>query len=233
MTSDTHPQDNIEPAREVDRYEASSLTFSPGARAIIEDLSGGSGKLHVEVVGAKQCHYILFHYPKSLSDKFALEDNAPVLVRSMCRNHHLCAFRTTVIKNLKAPVRLLILRYPEQFDALNMRRYDRIESVVRVEIFFQGNDYKGVIVNLSRGGCRIIVRSEPGVELPTLNKDNEVFLIFTLPGHDEELTVAGQCREVNLSGERLSVGIAFMFLPDKMAQIIDDFVLDLKSWLRL
>ncbi len=233
MTSRTCSQVEKKTDHEVDLFDAAQLTFSPGTRALVENLSGGGCKCRVEIVGVKRQQYILFHYSRELSGTVCFEENASVLVRSMCHDHHLCGYKTTVIKILKTPVPLLILRYPEQFEAINMRQYDRIQSVVLVEVFYQGHDYSGVIINLSRGGCRLVIRTNSNVKvLPSLKPDDDLFLIFTLPGENQEFYVAGQCRVVTPEADRYSIGVQFMHLSDKKAQAIDDYVLDLKGWLK-
>ncbi len=124
--------------------------------------------------------------------KFELEIGEELMVR-IASSGQMLGFWTKVLDRIDRRGTLYLLSFPEQVDALNMRKAERMNLFVPVQIRLTGGSgdghlerfFEGALVNISVDGCRLNAK--------TMFEDNPwCELRFRLPGVDEEFVVSGR-----------------------------------------
>lgn len=213
---------------QMQRFPGTDLDIAPGTRVLLDFLWPGK-KYWAEFIGMKRGRYILLHPPVNAKTLENYKHDTQATVRYVHKDFHVCGFTTWVQKLIVKPVPLLFLAFPKQVEVLNMRRHDRTASVVPVVVYHNEEECRGFIVNISKGGCRIVVKNGNGSPAP--DEGAEIFSSFRLLDGNKDIYALGVVRSVEHKGTKISLGVQFKELADDVVGAIDEFVFSLKEFL--
>ncbi len=212
----------------VQRFDAAHLELRPGTRMLLEPVGWGR-KYWCECVGVKRGRFLLVQPPATLEAREALKEEETTTVRFVNPDYNVCGFTTHIAHVIHKPMSLLFLRFPEHFEVLNMRRHDRAHSLIPVTISHAGQEAKGFIANISRGGCKIVLKTSESSPPPPIEVGGGIFCSFALLGEGHDIHASGTVRGVGTHGERVSIGVEFQDLSEDMGEHIERFVLEIKD----
>ena len=120
-----------------------------------------------------------------------LEAGERIVVRTLQAGKAL-GFETTVRQVVDSPVRLYFVELPKAVEVIQLRKAERLDVFVPVDLRFatgKGDDadtllLKGNMLDVSGGGCRVFTKR--GIPAATV-----VNVSFTLPGERHDCVVAG------------------------------------------
>ena len=219
----------IDPSQ-MQRFPGSDLDIAPGTRVLLDFLWPGK-KYWAEFIGMKRGRYILLQPPVNAKTLENYRKDTQATVRYVHKDYHVCGFTTWIEKLIVKPAPLLFLSFPKHVEVLNMRRHDRTTSVVPVVVYHDEKEHRGFIVNISRGGCRMVVKSGEGMVPP--GQGSEIFSSFRLLDGNKDVYALGMVRSVEQNGDKVSLGVQFKDLSDDVAGAVEEFVLSLKEYLAL
>jgi len=211
------------------RFPGTDLDIAPGTRVLLDFLWPGK-KYWAEFIGMKRGRYILLHPPVNAKTLENYKQDTQATVRYVHENYHVCGFSAWVQKLIVKPVPLLFLSFPKHVEVLNMRRHDRTTSVVPVTVYHDEKECRGFIVNISKGGCRIVVKDGDGKGF-TPEQGAEIFSSFRLLDGNKDIYALGLVRSAEKNGDKISLGVQFKELADDVSGSIEEFVLSLKEYL--
>jgi len=107
-------------------------------------------------------------------------------------------------------------------ETVRLRRHDRATALIPATLFLGGGEHKGYIINISLGGCRLVLQG--GGEPPEIVKDSEAFCGFHVPGHDDECYVRSIVRTIGTSGTRIVLGLKFENLEGAPQEAVETYV---------
>lgn len=218
-------QENTKQAPKVTRKKGTELTFQIGTRVLIEPT--GSGKrFWTEMIGMVRGKVLLVRLPGQLELRQLLKPETDISARFLYDGYNICGFRTSVAAVVPKPLPLLYLHCPTHFEIMNLRQHDRVNCFFPSTIFHDGAEHYGPVVNLSRGGCRIITDSpsENGDGAPSIQQDDEIFCQLKLEEGGEEFFVKGMVKSSSIMGDKLMLGVEFDDTPQEAEDAIDAFV---------
>ena len=114
-------------------------------------------------VGMKKNRYIVVTYPLAYdAEKTRLIPGSMVTVNYLCQNNFF-EFHSKIIEIITHPVDLLVLEYPDIQQTVQRRVHQRINCFIsaNITINIRNSDecFKGVIKDISKGGCLYLIRS--------------------------------------------------------------------------
>jgi c-di-GMP-binding flagellar brake protein YcgR len=230
-TDSTGPVVTIDPGQ-VESFDARRLDVRPGTRVLLQP-PWPADKLWAEFVGMKRGRFILLLLPQptALQVRDILKEDEPVTVRFVQEGCRICGFKTRVAQVLGSPAPMLVLRFPDTCEAFNMRRHDRASSLLPATLFHDGRELRGTIADLSRGGCRVVLRGSGSGGETFVPQGAEVLCSFSLPGGDQAVAAKGLVRNAGQNGGKTVLGVQFWELSAQDSRAVEDFVLMIKDCL--
>ena len=119
------------------------------------------------------------------------------------------AFRSTLLSLIKEPYRLSILTYPTSIENINLRKHERISSLIAAEISVNGQLHEGIIADISNGGCSFEFNKSDQRAFPELKVLDEIVISMLLKETSGATVFNSTVRSVRMDKESMMVGIQF------------------------
>jgi hypothetical protein len=204
--------------------------IEPGGRVLL-DPDGLGKRFWTEFIGLVKGKYLLLRLPMQVGIREALEVDAPVTVRYIQGGCRVCGFKTSVAGMNFKPFPLLFLHHPDRVESLSLRRHERVACSLPGRVFQEGQEWEGMIVNISQGGCRMVLDGGNGASGGTPQADEEIFCSIRLLDSDEELYVRGMVRTVDAKAGNTVLGIQFVEPTEEQAGRIGEYVEGIREYL--
>lgn len=216
-------------------HDAAMLSISIGTKILVEP-AGMGDRFKSDFVGMVRGSYLIVKVPRipGLNDFLYVEK--PVTVRYL-HEGQVYGFGSEVVWNLSAPYRLLFLKYPKSIESLNLRKAQRVDCFLPIELGGAGSDGEyirvtGMMLNLSAGGCQLVLDSKEDENgLPSFSVDEKVELTFTMMGTDMPIALTGKVKNISLHKNRMYIGLMFQDMDDEHRQAISSYVENVTDYL--
>ncbi|MBN1545245.1 MAG: flagellar brake protein [Syntrophaceae bacterium] len=119
------------------------------------------------------------------------------------------AFRCTLLGLIKEPCRFSILSYPESFEVINLRKYERVSCIIDAGIRINENFYEGIITDISMGGCSFDFSKSDITEFPNVNILDKVSVSMNLKDKEFMENIGAIVRSIRKDENNLSLGLQF------------------------
>jgi c-di-GMP-binding flagellar brake protein YcgR len=97
-------------------------------------------------------HFLIIQTPP-LPDIASKRYEKNHLVISYLFSGRVYAFSCTLLGLVKELYRFLNLSYPEAIETISLRKYERISCIIATEVSVKGQAYRGIVSDISKGGC--------------------------------------------------------------------------------
>lgn len=221
----------------VAKKEGAALGIQLSTPMLIEP-QGMGDRFKTEFIGMGRGQFIVARLPRMAGVTEHLYVEKKVTVRYVFQGN-VYGFESEVLWTQVTPFRLLFLRYPDTVEILNLRKCQRVDCYLPVKIGVgegvgedggQYSEYEGMILNLSCGGCQLVVDSAPEGGL-NIKVDSELTLEFKMVGADKTTRVKGKAKNVNLNKNRSYLGVMFDGVPDEVRDAIENYVSNVTEYL--
>jgi c-di-GMP-binding flagellar brake protein YcgR len=174
------------------------------------------------LVGRETGRYLIVRTPAPPDSPYRLSESETIRVR-YAHMGEIFEFRSSVIKLIQDPFALSFLAYPEQVEHVNLRKFPRISCCIPAALSHQGFSHSGLILDISRSGCRFCLK--PGSYMGTLPRVGDniriAFPIFDIEGARQ---FDGTIRNLSTDARGDSLGIEFVGVPPEVAGKIDAYI---------
>jgi len=132
----------------------------------------------------------------------------PLLVRYL-HDGVIFGFRTFVSGTVVEPLPLVFLNWPERVEAHSVRQSRRLDTFIPCHLKLQGTGHDASIIDISAGGCQVVLVRSAGVAAPDPEHAPQVEL--RIPTTDEETPrqIEGVVRRCHADQSRIELGIQF------------------------
>ncbi|MBI2939775.1 MAG: flagellar brake domain-containing protein [Chloroflexi bacterium] len=209
-----------------------SLFFEPGARATIE-LEGQQEPYSSRIEDVVDDTLVLAA-PMRGGDVIRLEQGQKILL-SVMRRMNPYFFETTVVSNRAESTPLLVVKRPPDNTGVPKRQYIRVEVLIDpVQIWVEedgkyGKTIRGMLLNISAGGCLLMARE-------SIPEHANILLKFSLPLNFGQMMVNGETlrtwERVGDGGRTYRTSVSFRDVPDKDRDRVIKFVFQRERELR-
>lgn len=161
------------------------------------------------LAGLETDRVIMVRIPASDRIRDYLDQDRAVAVRYVVSNA-LHTFRSTVLKHTWHPFPLLFLSYPESIDRVDLRKSPRTDSFIRAKVFIGKEQHPGAMVDLSRAGCRLVVKFSSGCPPQAMAINERIKLAADFSGKGNYEPIEGIIRNAMVDNDKAVLGIHFM-----------------------
>ncbi|CCO23877.1 PilZ domain-containing protein [Maridesulfovibrio hydrothermalis] len=168
-----------------DKLKAAS---TPGMRVAVE-LAGLNDKAPSIVIGGEPAKYVIVKEPmvhpadKALWSEYLYSGNEATV--RYIHDGIASGFKTTIIKLINSPDKLLFLKYPKRIETYNLRRHKRVSCFLEAEVEINGKRIVAVVEDLSSSGCCITYIKDDKIKDPEIGDDFNVYCpYFTENGNN-------------------------------------------------
>ncbi|MBF0459672.1 MAG: PilZ domain-containing protein [Nitrospirae bacterium] len=164
----------------------------------------------------------------STDRKGALLNNSAVFVTFLF-NGIFYSFKSMLTGIVEKPIEFIIIDYPETIEEYTMRCHKRVECILPVKVIYDGSMLDGTIINISLGGCKLMVKErhsmDSGVEVCSNFHLGTVILIQISIYHTNEyLQVHGTIKNITQEKSDRYYGVQFIDLTDSIKQALSNYI---------
>jgi len=95
----------------------------------------------------------------------------------------------------------------------------------------QYTEYDGMMLNLSCGGCQLVLDAASG-DLPPIAVDTELTVTFRMFEADRDTRITGKAKNINVTKQRMYLGLMYGELPADVRDGIDNYVNNVAEFLQ-
>jgi c-di-GMP-binding flagellar brake protein YcgR len=187
-------------------------------------LKGTEGRLKSSVVGSELDKYLIIRTPRVTGTAIMLNEGDNVSVTYLCSGT-VYGFQSTLLHQVQKPAPLIFLSWPELIETKDIREHHRIEAYLAATANIHGRECKGMIYDISLGGCRFTATiSAPAAEAEALQVQvgEPILLTFELPGVGRPLQLSGETRNVAQDSTGSTWGVKFADLDaDELRELLN------------
>lgn len=222
MTATSHTESNFVDTNSVERHTGSTLSLEVGLDVLVE-IQGLGKRFKASLVGGEPGRYIIIKPPAARSSTESLLAESLLTLRFLMSRGRICGFQSEVKQVLTKPYRLIFVSFPAYFEILNLRKHDRVHCYQPVTFYVETHEYQGHILNVSTGGCLIVMPPATGVA-DALAEQSEAVLHFRKFDSEDTGYVQGRIKKVAENADQTSVAVEFDDLTDDVRASIESYV---------
>ena len=148
-------------------------------------------KFHTKIIGWRKGSFIALRTPVHRGFRVSIPQDVDISVRFFSEGS-LFVFTTRVSFYISSPIFATFIFYPETFDEIKVRRYDRIQVYIPVEAFDEGKKVEGTFLDLSLGGALFVTKNR-------FDQGKTLSFSFYLPDGNKMTNVLAEVRSVRSS----------------------------------
>lgn len=118
-------------------------------------------------------------------------------------------FPAEILTTVAKPCFLLFVSYPDRITVTEIRKHQRTLCTLPVILASPHGDGQAVIVDLSRGGCKLCMELTGQSGMRQLMEGDHVILKTCFSANGESVRGIGIVRQTEITGSKLHVGLAF------------------------
>ncbi|MBU0991556.1 MAG: flagellar brake protein [Proteobacteria bacterium] len=136
------------------------------------------------------------------------------------------AFQTKIIDSISKPYKLVFLEYPKIIEKHELRNYKRAKCLFPAKVIFDNKNCPGLVVDISRRGCKCQIKMVSGEKYPAFRLDDQVNLSCKFPGIEGNVEIIGTLRNLKKNKQEIILGVSFSKTnSDDIQQIINQYIL--------
>jgi hypothetical protein len=168
----------------------------------------GLGSSRSRLVGMEPGNFLIILTPPIANIGSKLYQKNHGIVRYLFSGR-VYAFRSTLLSLIKDPYRLAILTYPASIENINLRKDERISSLIAAEMSAKEQSYEGIISDISNGGCSFEFNKSDQRAFPDIRVLDEVVISMLLKETSSATVFNATVRGVRMDNENMLAGIQF------------------------
>ena len=176
--------------------------------SVLLQVEGIKERLKAVLVGLEPSRYIILNIPSISVLNEEMKVGSEIVVRYVFMGN-VFAFRATVLGHIADPFPLTFISYPQEIESRNLRSETRVECHIPADVYIHNKRTSGVILDISFKGVRLVCET---ADTRKIEIDDEIFLIFPLPGIKGEQNFIGKIKNIVMDGKKASLGVQFMDL---------------------
>jgi c-di-GMP-binding flagellar brake protein YcgR len=171
-------------------------------------LLGLEGRSRSILVGMEPDNYLLIRTPIVPGILNRLREGNRVTV-SYLGSGRVCGFQSSLLGHVMKPVPLMFLAYPKAMEIYHLRKEQRVSCLFPANAKVVGRSYQGVILDISRGGCRFSCDTSSEMDISKIQIGEQINLILQWMGVAEDQVLAGRVRSKSQDSSKIVIGVEF------------------------
>jgi hypothetical protein len=168
----------------------------------------GLGSSQSRLIGLDYGNYVIIQTPSLACIRSKLFEKNHGIIRYLFSGH-VYAFHCTLLSVVTEPYRFSILSYPESLENMNLRKHERVSCIIAAEVNLKGRMNKGIVSNISMGGCSFEFDRSSQREFPDLKVQENVIIALYLNDQGAAAVYNAVIRKVQIDQESMTAGLQF------------------------
>jgi len=211
---------------QIQRIDVDSFAIPIGSRIIIEP-DGFGEKLKTYFIGMeRRSYFIVSLAPVVGEDKLAYDylykGNRTKIFYT--QDGIINGFISEVLLYTTSPFRHIYFTYPTDAEICNLRHAKRTDCHLPSMVSVNGNEYPGMILNISSSGCGLCLRLKDDNMARALEVGAEVVVRFYLVKSMREFSVRCELKNKRVTGKRIVLGMSFAEIDETTQKRVNEFI---------
>jgi len=192
------------------------------ASDLLLQFKGVKGFFPSYLIGMKPDVFLIIKSPTIITTEDLLAEGSSLVVRYTFLGD-VYRFKTEVLGSNHEPFKVTFLSYPSVVEKIEFRDTQRVHCFFPAILQYDKIEIKGMITDISLGGCKFKTEAIEQIEGLLLKKEGEASLQFQLPGYEGTKTFQGKVKKVEFD-MNFALGIGFLSIDDDVRQVITAYV---------
>jgi len=180
-------------------------------------------------VGMLHDEFMLITFPKRYkSVKNKLFPGNKMVVKYLYEGS-VYAFQTSVIETITNPIKAIAIEYPKVVQQRELRGSKRNEVVIPGRIEAKNVEFKAVVFDISKKGCRFKYNDNKS-NLNSLREEDLLRIYLQFPGVADEIGAMACVRNVKREQGQLSIGVEFQDITKAFLMALMHFLYSIEDF---
>lgn len=186
----------------------------PIGHEMLVQFEGEKARFKSAYYGQKPEEFLIIQMPGIPGIREKLMNGGRLVIRYLVGGR-VFGFKAYAVGQVVRPCPLIFLSYPHSVESLNLRQSERVNTFLDAKGTIDDVSVDGVILDLSSGGCMLMVSRSTGVTWPSVEPGQILHLEFALSKDETPLTLLSQIISARKDLDRIRLGIKFLLDPER------------------
>ena len=211
----------MERKKKLKKNQSSHLNIELASDLFLQ-FKGFRGFFPSYLIGLKPNTFLIIKTPTIISNEAVLQQGTSLTVRYSYFGD-IFKFKSVVLGSNEKPFKVTYLSYPDVIDKIEYRDTRRVNCIIPASLVYGKAEIKGLLTDISLGGCKFRSDSIDQVEGFFLKKDVDVTLHFPLLGLEGTKEYNGKIKKLEFDNS-FSLGVGFGDIEKESRDIIASYV---------
>ena len=204
--------------------DSNELDYKLGAPLQVE-ITGLTKRIESELLGVFPNRCLMIRLPESRAFFFHERSRigSKVIVRYI-HDGYVFGFNAKLLDTLFVPAKILFITYPKTVEKFNLRASPRFQCMLPATFNFKDRSYSGIILDISEGGCRYLIKASEDRSLPLIEINQRAMIHFRLPGASEKHITFTLIKNMHIDFDELRLGLQFIDVPDSVRSAVATYI---------
>lgn len=222
--------------------ETPKIDLNVGTPLVLE-IKKDLNRIKSSYIGMEYKKYVIIKIDKSHAVEHLhklLFKGHPVKIRYIDKGK-VYGFVSAIFYIIYNPDKLIFITYPDNIEEQNVRAQKRVECFFPARVSFKEAEYEGVVVDISKNGCRFTTSADDASDNLFPEKPLNDFtsmcssfpeginLKLKLPGSKRKINIVCKQRSLSKDNNCASLGLEFISLTEKDSILFYDYLLDMNA----
>lgn len=166
-------------------------------------------ELKMSVMGMQVDELLILRIPKGVDLQEHLSEGK-VMTARYTQTGTAYKFTSAVLGYVSHPVPFVMLSYPKRLETPNMRKDTRNECLFRAQVRIRDGNYMGVILNMSEGGCKMVLKLSEDDKLPAIGVGDSLDIQVQSEDKQKTGSMKGVVRNLSMAKGKALLGVQFV-----------------------
>jgi len=190
------------------------------------EIEGFENRIKSLLVGILPDEYLILKMPQLgvyAGQPRSFQQDSEIRVRYLYKGA-VWGFKSRLKRVISTPAGLLLIEIPDTLESCDLRQEERIDCLLPGKIQLGKTSRKGAVVDLSKNGCRFMVRNPKGKKAPEVAINDELALTCSFPGVEGEQALTGRVRQIHQDEQTTALGLEFVKPNRQIESIIQNYL---------
>lgn len=175
------------------------------------------------LIGLKPDAFIIIKTPNVFGKEFRFAKGKKIILKYK-QLGEVFKFKASVIGSLDKPFKITFISYPRRIEKIEFRNSPRVYCAIPASLLFRDNEAKGVITDISVGGCKLKLKDiNIFDDIVLIKPDEEIRLNLSLLGLKRKKEFRGMIKKIGVD-DNIALSIGFKKISAEFRDMIAAYV---------
>jgi c-di-GMP-binding flagellar brake protein YcgR len=177
-----------------------------------------------DVIGMEPGSYIIIKTPNIRNTTLSQIYPGTDIIVQYLHQGTVFGFKSDLRGIVSVPAKVMFISYPKMIFRYDLRSQKRMECFLPSKLVINGEEQAGVIRDISRDGCRCVIKAARGGQFPHIEIEKIIMVHLQLPGVAREPKLQGKVKNIQCDVHEMTLGIQFHQVTAGAKKQIVDYI---------